>query len=139
MTDLRTILDLAAQSAVVARADRTPRGERIDKSQIMRLLELFESRVDLGVYDRVQVLKAFVLRQVQRGELGRNTARVLIEALSRVCPDVNRCDERSVRDFLTLFRWLFDAIEICGMNLPQKHPVSFHSLIEHIVNSCMRR
>ena len=117
----KQILEYAATAAVNARS------ERVDRTQISKLMEVFESRPSR---EGIEILKMFILRQVQRGEIKSRTAKTLIEALSKID------DPQLVREFLTYFRWIFEALEKCGPNLPRS--TKYEDVIHHIVSVCLR-
>jgi len=120
--EFKQILDYAAVAAVIARR------ERVERTQISKLLEMFESN---ATREGIEILKMFILRQTQRREIGLHTAKVLLEALSKIN------DPEKVRNFLTYFKWLYEALEICYGRLPPGR--NYEEVINHIMFNCLTK
>jgi len=121
-SQFKQILDYAATAAVNARS------ERVERAQVSKLMEIFESR---PTREGIEILKMFILRQVQRREMGGRTAKALIEALSKIN------DPQLVRELLTYFRWIYEALELCRHNLPRV--TNYEEVINYIALHCIRQ
>jgi hypothetical protein len=82
----------------------TARYERIDKSQINKLLEI------LNAYD-VDTLLVYMARQVARGEIGRCTARHLMHVIENIMRESPADLKGEVRKALGYFKWFFEVFE----------------------------
>lgn len=107
----RELLDKIAKAACWACA------ERVDKSQVNKLLEVLEST------GRIDYVMIFIARQCGRGEIKRNTSRELVGMLSDLGNDINKA-----REALGLFKWLYEASY--GKRLPRCNTVDLNSLIK---------
>lgn len=93
--------------------------EKVDKSQVNKLLEVLEST---GSIDYVMV---FIARQHGRREIRRNTSRTLINILSRL-GSINES-----REALGIFKWLYEACT--GRRLPHCDQTNLRQLINYCV------
>ena len=91
----QNILDMLARAACWARR------ERVDRSQVNKLLEVLESTRN------VNYVIAFIARQKGRGQIGRNTSKELINVLNTIGNNVDLA-----REALGIFKWLFEACTI---------------------------
>lgn len=116
MTLSRKLLDKVAKTACWACV------ERVDRTQVNKLLEVLEST------GSVDYIIAFIARQYGRRMIGRNASRGLIELLS---DQSIRGDLGKAREALGLFKWLYEASY--GRRLPPCNDVSLDTLIMSIL------
>ena len=101
----RSTLPLDAIAAAAFEASN----EKVESSQVNKLLEMLESLKDINR------LLAFLAYQVARKQWGRKSARRLYYILKE-CKDIEKA-----REALTLFKWLYEA---CSRRKPRVRPPS---------------
>jgi hypothetical protein len=82
----------------------TARYERVDRSQINKLIEV------LNAYD-VDTLLVYMARQVARGEIGRCTARHLMHVIESITRESPADLKGEVRKALGYFKWFFEVFD----------------------------
>lgn len=111
-----SIINYAVRAGVAARF------ERVDKSQIPKVLEvLWSSPAERAI----ETTMLFVLRQRSRHEIGDLTARLIVEGLMEV-KRRSRGDLEKAKalaaEFLGLFKWVYEAtpyVRISRNQIPQ--------------------
>ncbi len=119
------ILDIASRAACWAHVERKVskgKEERImSKRQVEMLLEVLENTKN------VNYVILFIAKQRRKGEIGRNTAKVLVDMLRIIGDDVDKA-----REALGLFKWLYEATDE-RTKLPRCNKISFSDYIESVL------
>jgi len=111
-------LDVAAKAACAART-----GGRFDRAQVNKLLEVLEGAEEK---EAIQVLLAFIARQVSRNYINRDAGRFLTEYLLKI----QNKDE--ARKFLGMFKWLYEAAERSNLRGLNCFKVTFEEFIKTV-------
>ncbi len=110
----KTIYDLAVQAGYTLK--------RADKTQVSRLIEVFQSEPD--PIDSISLLMLYIMRQSKRNELPRE-AHKLIEHLHKIL-GFGKDDKNTLRKatlkYLTLTKWIYET----------EPPKEYKSLDEYI-------
>ena len=111
--------------------------ERVDKSQVAKLLEIIWGLSD---DESIEVTILHILRQRKRNEIRRNTARYLIEGLMEIkkcIQEPKQAKAEAVR-FLGTFKWVYEASQGERLYNIDISKLNFEKFIE-IINQQPRR
>lgn len=94
-------LDEIALSAVIARS------ERVDKTQVSKLMEMVES-VDS------YTLQLYIVRQIARGEWSKNSGTRLVNLLERIRTELKDEEniKKALRQVLGYFKWFYESFDV---------------------------
>ncbi len=117
-------LDYAAKAAYAARTMG-----RFDRAQVHRIIEVLESTSDDKA---IEYVEAFILRQVANGLINRAAGRILVEALQKIKKEKKKESKDAAREFLGIFKWLYEACEHSRFPRLPVEKVNFEDFIKFL-------
>jgi len=94
-------INLASKVAFIAKKDK------VKSAQINELLNVLESEGD--DVSSIKILQVFIMRQVNRDFIGRQTGNLLINILRDLSN--KGAKRKEIRRFLSLVKWIYEGIE----------------------------
>ena len=121
------LLDTATKIAISALTPKNQKGDpSVDLSTINNLITFMQSRKS------VPELLAYIMRQTGRGEIDRNTGKLLLSALK----DLKNTEEdiNKALQLLGYVKWIYETLDGLNINVNSLKDVNnFQKLVDEIV------